>query len=358
MKQEDLVGKVQTVLGLVSPDDLGIILPHEHLLSNGTVWFAEPTDDNGKKMSRQPINLKNLWWVKTHTSSHVDNIKLDDEQVAIEEAMLFKQAGGKTIVEATSIGTARNPSGLVRIAQATGLNIVMGSGYYIGASHSPELTNMSETEIAEGIVQDIMIGVGDTGVRAGIIGEIGCSIPLKETERKVLQASAIAQRQTGAGLSIHPSPRDDLALEIVNILRNAGANLTRTVISHVDAWNYSLDTCREIVNAGCYLGYEAFGYEGIYIDFEGGTMEQLAHDDVQLVTQIMQLIAEGYLSQILMSTDIYFKHQLVTYGGYGYAHILRDIVPVMQHKGMSDEQIHTLLEENPKRFLSFVSVKE
>jgi phosphotriesterase-related protein len=233
----------------------------------------------------------------------------------------------------------------------------MGSGYYIGASHSPEIRDMSEEEIAEGIVQDIMVGVGDTGVRAGIIGEIGCSIPLEEGERKVLRASAIAQRRTGAALSIHPSPRDDLALEIVNILGNAGADLTRTVISHVDAWAYSLNTCREIANAGCYLGYEAFGYEGIYIDFEGGTLEQLAHDDVQLVTQIMQLITEGYLSQILMSQDIYFKHQLVTYGGYGYAHILRDIVPVMQYKGMSDEQIHTLLEENPKRLLAFEPVR-
>lgn len=358
MKQEDLVGKVRTVLGLVSADDLGITLPHEHLLSDGNVWFAEPTDAIGKKISRQPISLKNLWWIKTHTSSHVDNIRLDDEQIAIEEAMLFKQAGGNTIVEATSIGTARNPLGLVRIARATGLNIVMGSSYYIGASHPPEIMNMSEEEIAEGIVRDIVVGVGDTGVCAGIIGEIGCSMPLEDGERKVLRASAIAQQRTEAAISIHPSPRDDLALEIVNILSNAGANLARTVISHVDAWNYNVNTCREIVNAGCYIEYESFGQEGIYIDLEGSTLEQLAHDDVQLVTQIMQLIAEGYLNQILISQDIYFKHQLVTYGGYGYAHILRDIVPVMQHKGMSDEEIRTLLMENPKRLLSFASVKE
>jgi phosphotriesterase-related protein len=78
----------------------------------------------------------------------------------------------------------------------------------------------------------------------------------------------------------------------------------------------------------------------------------------QRINDIIQLIADGYLGQILISGDICFKHQLVNYGGYGYAHILRDIVPLMQNKGMSDEQIHTLLVENPKRVLPFAPVKQ
>ena len=80
--------------------------------------------------------------------------------------------------------------------------------------------------------------------------------------------------------------------------------------------------------------------------------------DIQRVDQIIELVSEGYLNQILLSHDICFKHCLTTYGGYGYAHILRDIVPMMQGKGMSEEQIHTLLVENPKRILTFVPAKE
>ena len=87
----------------------------------------------------------------------------------------------------------------------------MGSGYYIGASHPPELETMTEDEIAGGIVRDITVGVGDTGIKAGIIGEIGCSRPLQEGERKVLRASAKAQRQTGAPLMIHPAFDDEIA---------------------------------------------------------------------------------------------------------------------------------------------------
>jgi phosphotriesterase-related protein len=75
--------------------------------------------------------------------------------------------------------------------------------------------------------------------------------------------------------------------------------------------------------------------------------------DMQRINNIMQLIGDGYLNQIIVSQDISTKHRLTSYGGLGYAHILRDIVPVMRTKGMTEEQIHKLLVENPKRVLSF-----
>ncbi|GAJ22855.1 unnamed protein product, partial [marine sediment metagenome] len=104
---------------------------------------------------------------------------------------------GNTIVDASNIGCGRDPTALVRIAQATGLNIIMGSGYYLEVTHPPELDNKTEMGIADEIVRDVTEGVGDSKIHAGIIGEIGCSWPWAERERKVMGAAASAQRRTG-----------------------------------------------------------------------------------------------------------------------------------------------------------------
>jgi len=356
MRRVELTGKVQTVLGIIDGDSLGVTLPHEHLLTDITAYFVEPAEASQRKLAHEPVCLENLYWVKPHCQSNVDNMILTDIQLAIKEAMLYKLAGGDTIVELTNIGLHRDPLGLACIARATGLNIVMGAGYYIGASHPPELATMTEQEIAEEIVRDIMVGVDKTEVRAGVIGEIGCSLPLENGERKVLRASAAAQQRTGAVIYIHPSPHDDLVLEIIKILGDAGADLSRTIISHVDNFCFSRTTLHRIADAGCYLEYDCFGYPGLFPPYQGRVLD--TPSPTQRINDIIQLIADGYLDQILISQDVCHKHQLVSYGGYGYAHILRDIVPLMRDKGMPDEQIHTLLVENPKRVLPFVAVKQ
>jgi len=110
----------------------------------------------------------------------------------------------------------------------------MGSGYYVSSSHPPEIEAKSEEEVAEEIIRDITVGVGNSGVRAGIIGEIGCSWPLRDSERKVLRASARAQQLTGAAITIHPGQHENAYLEILEILGNAGADLGHTIMGHVD----------------------------------------------------------------------------------------------------------------------------
>jgi phosphotriesterase-related protein len=266
--------------------------------------------------------------------------------------MQFKLNGGSTIAEVSSIGLARDPLGLKRISLATGLNIIMGSGYYIGASHPSELGKMTEDEIAEGIIRDITIGVGDTGVKAGIIGEIGCSRPLQEGEKKVLRASAIAQRKTGAPLMIHPAFDDDITFGIVDILKNAGADLSHTVICHVNVYAFTPETLRKIADTGCYLGFESFGNLGYPHLLQGRLLEHRC--DLDYLDTIASLIGDGYLEKILISHDICFKDFLTIYGGNGYAHILRNTIPVMMIRGFTEEQIHTLMVKNPERYMQFV----
>jgi phosphotriesterase-related protein len=359
MNQAELVGKVQTVLGLIDADSLGVTSPHEHLLHEMSAYFVEPTEATERRLAHEPVSLENLWWVRSHCVTNLDNITMGDEQLAIKEALFFKRAGGDTIVELTSIGMCRDPLGLARVARATGLNIIMGSGYYIAMSHPPELATKTEEEISEEIVRDIMVGVGSTGVRAGIIGEIGCSEPLTEIERRVLRAAATAQQRTGAAINVHPVASDDLTLQIISILSDAGADLSRTIISHVDIWNYNRTTCHKLADAGCYIEYDSLRSNAeIYPPHYLHPRLKETPSNLQVIDTIIDLIGEGYLSRLLVAQDTAYKHHLVAYGGCGYAHILRDIVPVMRYKGISNEQIHTLLVENPKRVLQFAPVKQ
>jgi phosphotriesterase-related protein len=351
MKQAQLKGRVQTVLGIIDAESLGVTLPHEHLLADLSPYFTEPTEARERKLANEPVRLENLYWVKTHCLSCLDDMRLTDENLAIEEALLYKWEGGNTIVELSSIGLGRDPLGIARISKATDLNVIMGAGYYVGLSHPAELATMTEEAIAAEIVRDIMVGINNSEVRAGIIGEIGCSVQLEQGERKVLRACAIAQRQTGAAVNIHPGFSEESALEIIRILEDAGANLSRTVISHVDMFGYSLTTLRRIAEAGCYVEYDTFGHDGIHPPYEGHLLD--APSDMERVRQIFKLIGEGYINHILISSDTCYKHLLVAYGGYGYAHILRDVTRLMRYQGMSKEQIHTLIVENPKRLLAF-----
>jgi len=353
LKKSELTGKAQTVLGLIDPESLGITLPHEHLLMDLTIGcYIEPESASERYLAHQPVRMDNLYWIKTHWINNIDNMQLMDQELAIKEAMLYKRAGGGTIVEVSNNGLSRDPLGLAGISRETGLNIIMGSGYYIGSSYPPEIDGMSEEEIAREIVRDITVGVGDTGIRAGIIGEIGCSLPLEEKEKKMLRASAIAQQQTGAPLTIHPSPSDDCIPEILATLQGAGADMSHTVICHCDIFGLAPATIDSIVAAGCYMEIDNFGQPaGVVFVFQDRLIE--TPSDSQRINMIIELLGKGYLEHILISCDHCYKHTYITYGGYGYAHLIRDIAPAMRLKGISDEQIETIFVDNPKRFLAF-----
>jgi phosphotriesterase-related protein len=356
MKQEDLVGKAQTVLGVIDPDSIGITLAHEHILIDFLVFFEEPTTATDRKMAHEPIKMENMWWIRPNMFTCLDNIRLIDEDLAIKETTRFKRAGGSTIVEMTNIGINRDPLGLARVARATGLNIIMGSGFYVGVSQNEEALKMNEEELADKIVEDVLVGIDGTDIRSGMIGEIGSMVPIDEFEQKSLRATAIAQQRTGAPVNIHSSHGDNLVLDDIEILKDAGADLTRVVMSHIDAWYIDYeDVIQKILDQGCYVEYDTFGYEGAFPPYQNRHYS-LPTDEYR-IKSIMKLIEKGYIEQIVIASDHCTKHAMVSYGGWGYDHIVRNIVPLMKINGMTDEQIQTLIVDNPKRLLTFASVK-
>ena len=170
-------GETQTVLGTVDPSKLGVTLTHEHLLIDLSAVFVKPSSEVDRSLSEEPVNLHNLGWMRINWSSNKDNLVQNDVMLAIREAGRFRDAGGGTLVDVTSVGIHRNPKALVEISRATGVHIVMGSGYYIGPALPEDFSQRTVDNITEEIVRDIQIGVGESGVRSGIIGEIGGSWP-------------------------------------------------------------------------------------------------------------------------------------------------------------------------------------
>lgn len=341
-------GRIQTVLGAVDPSNLGVTLVHEHLLLDLTCLFQQPEGARERRQAREPVSLANLGWTRRHWNANLDNLRLDDERVAIEEALQYRLEGGGALVELSNHGLARDPIGLRRVARATGLHVVMGAGYYVARSHPVGMNEKTDAEIEEEIVRDLVEGVPGTDIRAGVIGELGCSWPLQPNEERVLRAAARAQRRTGAAISIHPGLDERAPAEIMGVLGDAGASGSRVIMGHLDRWS-NLGNLRALARTGCYLGFDTFGQETWVHPF--GQLDRLS--DAQRVDLVRQLIAEGLVDRILLSHDIGYKHRLASYGGSGYAHILTTVLPQMRRKGVGEETIQTMLVDNPARVLQF-----
>jgi len=353
VNKSELKGKVQTVLGLISPEDLGITLPHEHLISDGTTWYCDPDEASEKRLARHPVSIDILWWLRYHPFQNWDDQQLLDERTAIDEVLIYKAYGGKSIVELSIRGTSPDPLAIARISRVTGVNIIMGTGYYVEQSYPKniDMNAKSEEEIADEFISDILEGFGNTGIHAGIIGELGCSWPFTDNEKKVLRAAARAQKVTGAAINIHPGQNEAAAMEHIREIDKAGADLSRTIMSHCDRAVREPTNRLELAKTGCCIEYDLFGREGYYpprhrvLDVP---------NDHQRINELRELADKGYQNQIFISHDNWTKSSLCFYGGWGYAHILREAVPVMRLKGLSQELINTWLIDNPKRMLTFV----
>jgi phosphotriesterase-related protein len=343
-------GQVQTVLGPIAAEEIGVTLPHEHLLIDFGVMFAEPAAASDKGRAWAPLGLDNLGWVRQNFNANLDNLRLTDERVARDEILLFKHAGGRTVVDPTPRSLARDPLALARIARATGLNVVMGAGYYVAASHPADMDRRAVDELTREIVADVTVGVGSSGARAGLIGELGCTWPWTDNEKKVVRAGVLAQRETGAPLMIHPGRHPRAPMEIADFVQKAGGDLRRTIMCHICRTIADVGAVIELARTGIWLEYDLFGLENSYYPYNPSF--DMPNDGVRM-THVLALIEAGHHDQILMSHDIAYKTALVKYGGYGYHHLLVNVAPRLRAKGLDDAGLRRLLVENPARAFAF-----
>ena len=352
-----------TVTGPIDPDDLGMTLMHEHLLFEGmgTRTFAPVHDTPASEAAEwyQDMALENLYFPWTDRKLLKDNCILADVDAAIEEANEFRDWGGSTIVDVTNLGIRRDPFGLRRISNATHLNIVMGSSWYVPASYPEGMNERTLEELTDQIVMDITVGVGTARVRSGIIGEVGISgDPLTPNEIKVIRASARASRLTGAPISFHSGGAGREKLCVAGIVAEEGADLARTIFGHSDVVAADMDLVLELLETGVYIQFDLLGRLGVPLSWAGLNPEkpwQNYHDTSHtaiVADAVCRLIDSGHLDRILLSHDVAGKVQLKRYAGTGFSFIPETFLPHLRRIGVTDEQINHLVVENPKRVLT------
>ncbi|MBM3948127.1 MAG: aryldialkylphosphatase [SAR202 cluster bacterium] len=351
-KKSALSGKVQTVLGPIEPSALGITLMHEHLLLDLTNYSSVPEEASKRFYMYKPIAMEDLGRHAARRYETFVDVKVLDEKAATEEVLRFKHAGGGSLVDTTSIGIARDPLALTRISRATGLNVVMGASWYVPIFHPADMGERTEHQLAEQIVRDITAGVGDTGVKSGIIGEVGNFYPMSDNERKILRASAHAQVETGAPITIHPGFHVNSPIQIVETLTKAGADPRHVVVGHLCSVMRDQGALRALAQTGVFLEFDGFGsFEDTSHIYRG--MTDTVISDVQRMEMLDFLRGNGHLEQIIMCHDVCLLTHYTRYGGRGYTHVLDSIAPRMRKRGWTQQQLDTILVGNPARALTF-----
>jgi phosphotriesterase-related protein len=344
IKSEMLKGMVQTVCGLVTPEQIGWTLLHEHVL----VDIRAPSWKELEQVG-ETITLANRFAIDYGEVMAPGNYVLNNEHIAISELKAMRRDGGDTLVDLSCGGLHPDPLGLKRVSEASGTHIVMGCGYYVDEYQDASNRLRSVDDFASEMVNQIELGAWGTDVRAGIIGEIGCQAPWTAFEKRVMKAAVIAQMETGASLCVHPGRDPDQPQEISGFLRENGADLSRSVISHIDRTIFDDGRLFQLADTGVVIELDLFGMESSYYKLNEAV--DMPNDALRLRT-LRRLIDRGHLNQIAISHDICFQTRLGCNGGHGYGHIFRNVMPMMKRRGFSDDEINTILRETPRRLLT------
>ena|SRR5205814_826478 len=303
---------IQTVLGPIRPEDLGRTLMHEHTFFDVEILGG------------------------------YDAI-VDDEAMLADELGAYRDAGGDGFVDLTPAALGRNPAGLVRLATATGLHVVMGAGWYRREFHPDEIRTNSANELADGLIREFREGVGATGIRPGILGELGTGRgAISAGEERAFRAAARAQRQIGFSISTHTTHYGELAMEQIELLREEGVPVERIVIGHVGERRGAADVLA-IAETGVF----------VQIDHVGRPLDAGMISDQQQAANVAEVVRAGRVGQLTISMDICANSQMHAHGGHGFDHLLRTFVPLLHDAGVGDADIETMLVDNPRRILAF-----
>jgi phosphotriesterase-related protein len=249
----------------------------------------------------------------------------------------------------------RDPLRLRALAAATGVQIVCGTGFYIRDAHPGWVAGASELELADHMVRELTEGIDGTDVRAGIIGELGTSDPIHDEERRVLRAGAAASRRTGAAITLHLAETARLGHECLGLLEAEGIPLDHVILGHSDGPAPDLAYLTALLERGAYVQFDFFGVTWSNDDLS----DHLGHyfppptPDDETVRVIAELVRRGFARQLLLSHDTCTKTQLLRFGGFGYGHTLRTIVPQLRWQGVDEDDLEALAGGNARRVVAW-----
>jgi len=347
---------VTTVLGPVPAEALGRTITHEHLFIDLSCYFRTPATPEDAAIFAAPVSLDNLHVMHRDPYGSRDNCILDDVDLAAREVEVFKSLGGGTIVDVTLRDIGRDVRKLAEVSQRTGVNIVAGCGHYIYSAMPEAIKTASIDQLEDELMQEISDGIDGSGIRPGIIGEIGTGSPIEPQEERMLRAAGRAQKQSGLAVTVHVHAPGRWGNRVLDILQDEGVAPDRIILDHIDAALAHLDIdfdqavayIESLLARGCYVEFDLCGNSHY---FRTTTASWWLPSDRERCRALARLVKAGYGKQLLLSQDVGHKHYLQSYGGWGYGHVLGEFSYHMREAGISDAQISRFFIQNPADIL-------
>ncbi|TDD71785.1 phosphotriesterase family protein [Actinomadura rubrisoli] len=335
---------VMTVTGPVPSADLGLTLTHEHLRNDVRKAVAVPDDPELAFLRDAETTPALAWLLREQPYACLDHCTLDDDEAMLADLRAFAAAGGGTVVDVTPAGLGRDPGALRSLAERGGLRIVMGSGWYLERYHPAHLSSAGERALAAELAAEFTGGVDGTGVRPGVIGEIGVSADFTPDEHTALRAAARAQRETGVPLYVHLPGWQRRAHEVLDIvLDEYGVPPGAVVLCHMDPSHDDPAYQDAVADRGVWLEFDMIGMP---FSYPGEGQSPAPHETARAVAG---LIGRGHAGRLLLSHDVFLKSMLTAYGGNGFQYVPRLFVRRLAGLGVAPEVADGLLRDNPAR---------
>ncbi|MCC5890351.1 MAG: phosphotriesterase-related protein [Alkalibacterium sp.] len=277
-----------------------------------------------------------------HTTIDLSSLKKSEDtnlnclEETIEEYKELYRRGVRNIIDVTVRGMKRNPDYVKQVQDETGINIIQSTGWYQDKFLPEYIESSTVEELADMMIKDIEVGMGDTGIKAALIGEIGTSKnTMTEREEKVFKAAVLAHKKTGVPITTHTT-LGTYGKEQVAFFKSENIDLKNIVIGHVDLTgdiDYVLDLLKE----------------GVYVEFDTVGKEAYMPDQTR-VDMLKEIENQGYTEKVFLSMDITRRSHLKAFGGIGYSYLMDSFVPLMLENGISEEFVEKMLSHNPQNF--------
>jgi phosphotriesterase-related protein len=313
---------VETVNGPLEVEELGLTLIHEHFRA---------TDEAGRMQFPHLYDEQGEW------------------DAAMADANAVKAHGVKTVVEPSAMFLSRDAAFSKRVADESGLNVVLATGVYTYDYLPQVLLNRDEDAIAAIFVHEIENGIQGTGIKAAFIKCAADAAGLTSTIEKLHRAAARASRQTGRPIMAHSRPAGGTGLEQMRIFEEEGVDPAKIQIAHTGDTD-DLDYIDRLLDTGCWIGMDRYGLD-IFLPTERRNATVLA------------LLENGradrmFLSQDYCSTIDWFPLEVQAYlkanevPKWSMTFLFEEVIPELKERGMTDDQLNQMMVENPKVWLA------
>ena len=316
---------IQTTTGTVAPGELGRTLVHEHVLVGYPGWELDaraPRFKRAEAMAR-----------------------------AVDQMQELQSHGVGTFLDPCPMDLGRDATFLAELSQQSGMRIICATGMYFEAEgNTYTFRHLPVDEIVAIYVKEIEEGIGDTGIKAGVIKMATGANVVSDYERKMLTAAARAAKITGVPLISH-TQNATCGHDQIDIVTAEGVPPDQLLVGHSDG-TPDFDYQKSLADRGSYVGFDRFGIS-------------LFQPDEVRVNNIMKLRDAGHLERVMMSHDsivcwlgrpvpyaMQFEQLLEMLPDWRSTHIFKKILPQLRDRGMTDAEIETILVDNPRRWFS------